>query len=92
MTHTRIFTSLTLIFLRINEDVTLDIRESLFLDLMDVTLSLEILLVTKGWILEFLFFCFLAITTSNLHQIQKVRSDLKSAGSENFKTNLTLLK
>ena len=30
MTHTRIFTSLTLIFLRINEDVTLDIRESLF--------------------------------------------------------------
>ena len=29
---------------------------------------------------------FLAITTSNLHQIQKVRSVLKSACSEDFKT------
>ena len=30
--------------------------------------------------------CILAITTSNLHQIQKVRSVLKTTGSENFKT------
>ena len=33
--------------------------------------------------------CFLAITTSNLHQIQKGRSVLKSARSEDFKTDLT---
>ena len=32
------------------------------------------------------FFCFLTITTSNLHQIQKVRSVFKSAGSKDFKT------
>ena len=32
--------------------------------------------------------CFLAITTSNLHQIQKGRSVLKSAGPEDFKTDL----
>ena len=31
----------------------------------------------------------LAITTSNLHQIEKGRSVLKSAGSEDFKTDLT---
>ena len=43
----------------------------------------------KGWLLEFLLFSFLAITTSNLHQIQKVRSVLKSACSEDFKTVLT---
>ena len=40
----------------------------------------------KGWFSEFLFFCFLTITTSNLHQIQKVRSVFKSAGSKDFKT------
>ena len=34
-------------------------------------------------------FCILAITTSNLHQIQKGRSVLKSARSEDFKTDLT---
>ena len=33
--------------------------------------------------------CNLAITTSNFHQIQKVRSVLKTTGSENFKTVLT---
>ena len=33
--------------------------------------------------------CILAITSSNLHQIQKVRSVLKTTGSENFKTDLT---
>ena len=43
----------------------------------------------KGWILEFLFFCFLAISTSNLNHIQKVRSDLNSSCSEDFKTVLT---
>ena len=34
-------------------------------------------------------FSILAITTSNLHQIQKGRSVLKSASSEDFKTDLT---
>ena len=34
-------------------------------------------------------FCILAITTSNLHQIQKGRSVLKFARSEDFKTDLT---
>ena len=43
----------------------------------------------KGVTQNFLIFRFLAITTSNLHQIQKVRSVLKSAGSEDFKTVLT---
>ena len=43
----------------------------------------------KGCFSEFLFFVLLAITTSNLHQIQKVRSVLKSAGSKDFKTDLT---
>ena len=32
------------------------------------------------------FFVFLAITNSNVHQIQKARTILKSAGSKDFKT------
>ena len=43
----------------------------------------------KGDSQNFFFFVLLAITTSNLHQIQKVRSVLKSAGSKEFKTDLT---
>ena len=45
-------------------------------------------LYVKGGPLNFEIL-FLAITTSNLHQIQKVRSVLKSACSEDFKTVLT---
>ena len=45
-------------------------------------------LYVKGGPLNFEIL-FLAITTSNLHQIQKVRSDLKSSFSEDFKTVLT---
>ena len=45
-------------------------------------------LYVKGGPLNFEIL-FLAITTSNLHQIQKVRSVLKSARSEDFKTDLT---
>ena len=41
---------------------------------------------SKGCFSEFLFFCFLTITTSNLHQIQEVRSVFKSEGSKDFKT------
>merc|ERR1719270_3331593 len=36
------------------------------------------------------FSCFLTITSSNLHQIQKVRSVFESAGSKDFKTVPTL--
>ena len=43
----------------------------------------------KGVTQNFLISCFLATTTSNIHQIQKVRSVLKSACSEDFKTVLT---
>ena len=45
-------------------------------------------LYVKGGPLNFEIL-FLAITTSNLHQIQKVGSVLKSARSEDFKTDLT---
>ena len=53
-----------------------DVTDSVFIDIKGVTQN-------------FFIFCFLAISTSNLHQIQKVRSVLKSAGSEDFKTDLT---
>jgi len=43
----------------------------------------------KGCFSEFVFFVLLAITTSNIHQIQKVGSVLESAGSEDFKTDFT---
>ena len=41
----------------------------------------------SNWVfLRISFFCFLTITTSNLHQIQNLRSVFKSAGSKDFKT------
>ena len=43
----------------------------------------------KGCNRKFLFLLFLAISSSNLHQIQKVRSVLKSARCQLFKTVLT---
>ena len=65
------------------------IIETNLLNIMNKFLLLSMIITNTGCPKKNLPVCFLAITTSNLHQIQKGRSVLKSACSEDFKTDPT---